>query len=298
MNVLKRKSECRAVSPDLWDYVGERLPENALERVENHLVACVACQNEVEGMRRAQNLLRDCRSQVPAPRSDWYDLQVRMRAEGMISPLSGRILTQGTSGQVESARTPRRSSLALDWNRLSLAGSVATTLLLSISIYRLTTPPIQDFLSNEAAVPTFSTRPNTRITHESNTESNASIVFGDPFPAFITPVNATTQPESTPRRNTEMAPRSVVQNRQSENLGTQIETASPIVWTKPQRPQSPAPPQKYSARSLPIEATKAADNATAFVPSALNMSQNAQGAKTRYMMQHLMPVPFTEEGIY
>lgn len=296
MNVLRRNSECRAVSPDLWDYVGERLPENALERVEKHLVACAVCKNEVEGMRRAQNLLRDCRAQVPSPRSDWHDLQNRMRAEGMVSPLSGRILTQGTSGQVEAARTPRRSLPTLDWNRLSLAGSVATTLLLSISIYRLTTPPTQDFTSREAAVPTFSTQSNTQIARESNTESNTSIVFGDPFPTFLTPVNATTQPESTPDRSTEMAPRSVVQNQQSEKLETQAETESPIVWAKPRRPQSPAPPQRYVARPMPSASNQTA-NDNAFVPPTLDLSQNAQDAKTRYIMQRLTPASFTE-GIY
>jgi|GEM_PF-5238559 len=286
------------MSPDLWDYVGERLPENALERVEKHLIACAVCQTEVEGMRRAQNLLNDCRRHVPAPRSDWHDLQNRMRAEGMISPLSGRILTQEIGGQVEATRASRRLLPALDWNRLSLVGSVAATLFLSVSIYRLTTPsPTQEVMYREAAVPNFMTRQNTQILREVNTKSSAPIVFGDPFPPFMIQINASTPTQLALRRNTASVPAAVVQNRRDEKQKTVAETDSPIVWAKPQRPYSPAPPRKYVARTLPSQANKSADD-TVSVSPALNMSRNVQDAKTRYIMRHLTPSSFTEEGIY
>ncbi len=289
MNILGRKSGCRAVAHDLWDYVGERLPENALERVEKHLTGCAACKNEIEGMRRAQNLLTDCRRHVPAPRSDWHDLQNRMRAEGMISPLSGRVLVQ--SLEREAAERPvRRPLLALDWNRLSLAGSVAATLLLSVAVYRLTMPQTPNDGTNFRSI----SQSNTDKPQETQAEADSHFAIGD-FRPLLIQANSSSEPQ--PRRTAEM-PHPAVHEQQ--NASDENASRSPIVWdSKRDLPHSPAYFKKYVARPLPSQTGKpdSANRNSVLLPPVL--SQDGKDAKTRYIMRGLTPASFLEEeGIY
>ena len=291
MKILGRKLCCRAVAHDLWDYIGERLPENALERVENHLGTCAVCRIEVEGMRRAQSLLSDCRHEVPSPRSDWRDLQNRMRAEGMISSLTGRVLVQ-TFGQEQTERPVRRSPLSLDWNRLSLAGSVAATLILSVSIYRLLETPTLNALPNNAA--NFaSIAQATPQEPQPTAKADTHFTIGGDISLPMIPVSSASA-NTSPSDET---PRPTVRETHKETAENAAE--SPIVWEKkPEQASAFAARKKYLTLAPPSQKMKAGTESNLAVPP-LVLPQEGKDAKTRYIMRGLTPASFSEEdGIY
>lgn len=135
------KAGCRPVRRLLWEYAEERLPEDAMERVERHLNSCASCRREIEGMRQAQKLLVAFRAQdPPPPRTGWATLRDRLTAE------AGASLPAAHAGH--SSRLPlatleglysgdsRRTRRSTWMPRLSLTGSMAMVLLLGVFGYR------------------------------------------------------------------------------------------------------------------------------------------------------------------
>ena len=123
--LLFRWAQCRSAQPMLWDYASERLSEEAMERVEQHLRGCAACHKELDSLKRAQNLLAACRAQdEPAPRSDWNDLQQRLVADGLAQ------IAPSTAGS-RASNPARRERGGMD--RFGMAGRAPWTLQLATS---------------------------------------------------------------------------------------------------------------------------------------------------------------------
>ena len=130
--VLFRWAQCRSAQPLLWDYASERLSEEMVEQVEQHLQKCASCHKELASLKRAQGLLSACRMQEePAPRSDWNDLQQRLVADGLahISPVSNR-RSAGLSRRRDLNTTPSRAPWAMQL-ATSAAGGFAAVLVLA-----------------------------------------------------------------------------------------------------------------------------------------------------------------------
>lgn len=292
---------------DLWDYVGERLPENALERVEQHLGNCASCRREAEVMRQAQDLLTDCRFQVPAPRSGWSDLQYRMEREGMISPLSGRILVGGAAQNEAHPSEARRARFAAQWNRWSLAGSMAATVLLSFTVYRLALPPTSgDDTSSEIraenAPVVVTPAPQTekmdaaiaKSVPMSNNGAAWSNLLANPLIVQVGGVNTPTPErprEITPRRTE--TPRFVVQQPKIKD-----EPMPPT--TRGNRFRAAFAPPSVLAQGTPSEVKPERDSQ---IPSsnadARKDAASAKNSPTRYIMRGLTPASYKEdEGIF
>jgi hypothetical protein len=300
-----KKKECRVIEHDLWDYAGERLPENALERVEKHLRVCASCRQETEALRRAQHLLTDCRRQIPAPRSGWSDLQYRMEREGMISPLSGRILVGTPTDATDTKSQTRRFRLALDANRLSLAGSMVATLVLSVAVYRLATPPTPDFSPapmQAEAVPIESPQTETPVPRTGSSEQTASapasnggfVSGGGSFSPFIgygfIPVGNTDVPESKPEPRRPITQRIAAQPDQSKA------DESPIVWGRRKFRPLPAP-TKLVTQEDKAQNKSATDLNQSLTPNtdARRDAAHSKNSPTRLIMPSLTPVRFTED---
>lgn len=73
---------CRSVTPHLWGFVANTLPEGDLERIEAHLRQCETCRQEAAQYREALAALNVYRQQsVPMARSGWESLRARIVAE-------------------------------------------------------------------------------------------------------------------------------------------------------------------------------------------------------------------------
>ncbi len=131
--LLIRWAQCRRIQPALWDFASERLSEEMMERVEQHLHGCIACDRELASLKRAQTLLAACRAQEePAPRADWSDLRQRIVAEGLahiatpaLSRRTGK--TAGRERATSGYRAPWTMQLAT-----SAAGGFAAVLVLGL----------------------------------------------------------------------------------------------------------------------------------------------------------------------
>lgn len=139
---------CRNIRPELWDFVAERLPEDALEKVEKHIANCAACRNEVETLTLAQNALLDTRlEEVPAPKRGWADLQARLGQQ----EATGRTALAMPSATWAEERQERRKAPFRHAPNLMLMGSCAMLLLSTFVTYRALS--IQQDSVNPAPVP-------------------------------------------------------------------------------------------------------------------------------------------------
>lgn len=128
-----RWAQCRRIQPALWDFASERLSEEMMEQVEQHLHGCIACDRELASLKRAQTLLAACRAQEePAPRADWSDLRQRIVADGLAhiaTPASSR-RTGKTAGRERAT-----NGYCASWTMqlaTSAAGGFAAVLVLGL----------------------------------------------------------------------------------------------------------------------------------------------------------------------
>ena len=116
-------TECTAIRPNLYLYVGGELESGPQRETEIHLESCAGCRDELESARRSRQTYREAASAVAEEAEGldlWPGIRSRMYTEG--------ILGTGAAVQEEDVAPVRSFRLLRPWTGVAAAAALLLAL--------------------------------------------------------------------------------------------------------------------------------------------------------------------------